>query len=190
MPRFFTLQEAGETLEKIRPWMEDIQTIRRAVLAKQPDIWPAIERSAGNGGNPLVDVVADLPASHRFFAGGSTTVRGFQLDRLGVREILNEDGLSDGGNALVVLNAEVRFSAGELFGRNLTLVGFTDAGNVFDRIGDLSLRRLRATAGFGFRYDSPFGPVRLDFGFKLDRFTFAKGRERRWEFHLSLGEVF
>jgi outer membrane protein assembly factor BamA len=51
-------------------------------------------------------VVADLPASQRFFAGGSTTVRGFQLDRLGAAEVLTEDGVSKGGNAIVVLNAE------------------------------------------------------------------------------------
>jgi outer membrane translocation and assembly module TamA len=49
---------------------------------------------------------------------------------------------------------------------------------------------LRAAAGFGFRYDSPFGPIRVDVGFKLDRFTFPKAKERRWEIHLSLFEVF
>lgn len=137
-------------------------------------------------GNPVVDVVADLPASQRFFAGGSTTVRGFQLDRLGVAEILNPNGLSDGGNALIVLNAELRAQ----LTRRITVVGFLDAGNVFDRVGDLDLGRLRATAGFGTRVDSPFGPVRLDIGFKLDRMTFQAGRERRWEFHLSIAEVF
>jgi outer membrane protein insertion porin family len=61
---------------------------------------------------------------------------------------------------------------------------------VFRRAGDIDLGRMRATTGFGFRYDSPFGPLRLDFGFKTDRMVFAKATERRWEFHLSIGEVF
>ncbi len=136
------------------------------------------------------EVVADLPASQRFFSGGSNTVRGFQLDRLGVREILTDTGLSDGGNAMLILNAELRLASGLLFGKPLTTVGFLDAGNVFDRLGDLDLSRLRAAAGFGVRYDSFVGPIRLDVGFKLDRFTFPKAKERRWELHLSLFEVF
>lgn len=54
MPRYFTLQEANETLETIRPLMDEVQFIRQDILAKQPEFWPAIERSAGNGGNPAL----------------------------------------------------------------------------------------------------------------------------------------
>jgi hypothetical protein len=61
MPRYFTLQEANETLEIIRPWMDEIQTIRQKILANQPEAWPAIERSAGNGGNrALSNMVQDF----------------------------------------------------------------------------------------------------------------------------------
>jgi outer membrane protein insertion porin family len=134
--------------------------------------------------------VADLPASQRFFAGGSTSVRGFQLDRLGVREILNEDGLSNGGNGMVIFNAELRAQAGKLFKRDLVVVGFVDTGNVFRRVSDLDLGRLRTAVGFGARYDSPLGPIRLDVGFKTDQMFFLKSTERRWELHFSLGEVF
>jgi outer membrane protein insertion porin family len=134
--------------------------------------------------------ITDLPASERFYSGGSYSVRGFQLDRLGVREILTEDNLSTGGNGLIVVNVELRARIRQLFHRDLSVVGFVDTGNVFRRAGDLDLGRLRSTAGFGFRYDSPFGPLRLDFGFKTDRMVFAKTTERRWEFHLSIGEVF
>jgi outer membrane protein insertion porin family len=143
----------------------------------------------GPDGEPVLERVADLPASQRFFAGGGTTVRGFQNDRLGVAEILR-DGLSLGGNALLVANLELRTVVRTIFGRNLSVVGFLDAGNVFARASDLDLGRLRGTYGFGFRYDSPLGPIRLDFGFKMDRRPFGTGREPAWEYHLSIGEVF
>ena len=42
MPRYFSLQEANETLETIRPWMDEIQAIRQKILSKQPEAWPAI----------------------------------------------------------------------------------------------------------------------------------------------------
>ncbi|HEY5730074.1 MAG TPA: DUF2203 domain-containing protein [Anaerolineales bacterium] len=51
MPQFFTLNEANKALQIIRPIMDDVQTIRQKILANQPDAWPAIEKSAGNGGN-------------------------------------------------------------------------------------------------------------------------------------------
>ena len=141
-------------------------------------------------GNPLVQVVEDLPASRRFFAGGASSVRGFQLDRLGVEEILNDAGLSTGGNGLIVFNVELRAFVGKLFGKDVSAVAFVDGGNVFRRVSDIDVSRLRATLGFGVRYDSPLGPLRLDFGFKTDQMQFANARERRWEFHLSIGEVF
>lgn len=51
MPRYFTLQQARETLATIRPLMDEIQAIRKEILARQPDVWPVVEKSAGNGGN-------------------------------------------------------------------------------------------------------------------------------------------
>jgi len=54
MPRYFTLQEANEALISIRPWVNEIQAIRREILARQPEIWSVMEKSAGNGGNPTL----------------------------------------------------------------------------------------------------------------------------------------
>jgi len=51
MSHYFTLQEANEALNSIRPWMDEVQTIRREILAHQPEIWSVMEKSAGNGGN-------------------------------------------------------------------------------------------------------------------------------------------
>jgi hypothetical protein len=51
MPRYFTLSEANETLNAIRPLVDEIQAIRQKVLSSQPEIWSALEKSVGNGGN-------------------------------------------------------------------------------------------------------------------------------------------
>ena len=51
MPKYFTLQEANEALTAIRPLMDEIQTIRQKILARQPEVWPVVQRAAGNGGS-------------------------------------------------------------------------------------------------------------------------------------------
>ena len=156
---------------------------RRSVPRIAPDGQPILD----DAGLPIVDVVQDLPASERFFAGGDTTVRGFSLDRLGTEATISPTGFPTGGNGLIVLNGELRVA---LFG-GLGAVGFLDAGNVFQRATDLDLGRLRAAAGFGFFYRSPIGPIRLDLGFKLDRRELSPGRlERRSVLHLSFGQAF
>lgn len=54
MPNIFTLQQANEALKIIRPLMEEVMQIRQRILANQPEIWSAVEKSAGNGGNPVL----------------------------------------------------------------------------------------------------------------------------------------
>lgn len=51
MPRYFTLEEANQALTLIRPWMDEVQAIRRKIMSQQPEAWTAIEKSVGNGGN-------------------------------------------------------------------------------------------------------------------------------------------
>jgi len=57
MPQFFSLSEANEVLKVIRPLMDEVQTIRQKILANQPEAWPAIEKSAGNGGNKALSAL-------------------------------------------------------------------------------------------------------------------------------------
>ncbi len=54
MSKFFTLQEASEALKIVRPLMDEVMLICQKILANQPEAWPAIEKSAGNGGNPAL----------------------------------------------------------------------------------------------------------------------------------------
>jgi hypothetical protein len=61
MSQYFTLQEANEALNIIRPLMDEVQVIRQKILENQPEAWPAIEKSAGNGGNrALSNLVQDF----------------------------------------------------------------------------------------------------------------------------------
>lgn len=140
-------------------------------------------------GQPAVSVVRDLPASERFFAGGDTTVRGFALDQLGTAETIDQTtGFPIGGNALVIFNAELRVPVRGGFG----VVGFVDTGNVFAHTGDVDLTELRSAMGFGVRYRSPVGPIRVDIGFKLKRRNIpgSDRRETPSAFHISLGQAF
>jgi outer membrane translocation and assembly module TamA len=129
-------------------------------------------------------IVDDLPASKRYYAGGDTTVRGFALDRVGP---LDPKGFPIGGHALVIFNAELRIPVRG----GLGAVAFVDAGNVFLHVDDLNLGELRGAFGFGIRYRSPVGPIRVDLGVKMDRRMLPTGnREPPMALHISLGQAF
>ncbi|GAB4456666.1 MAG: DUF2203 family protein [Anaerolineales bacterium] len=66
MPRYFTLQEANQALHTIRPLVAEMLAIRSKILAAQPEAWPAIEKSAGNGGNQALSAL--VPDFGRFDA--------------------------------------------------------------------------------------------------------------------------
>jgi outer membrane protein assembly factor BamA len=135
-----------------------------------------------------VQTLEDLPASERFFAGGSTTHRGFSMDQLGELDTFTPSGFPTGGNAQVLINGELRVS---LF-RDVAGVGFTDFGNVFKRAADIDLGSLRPGLGGGLHYNSGLvGVVRAEVGFNPDRRILPGGRrERGYVLHISLGKAF
>jgi len=104
----------------------------------------------------------EVPIQKRFFAGGRTTVRGFQQDTLGP---LGADGAPIGGNFQLILNAEMRVPLQYGF---LTAV-FVDAGSVWLWKTPPYGFDLRETAGLSLRYITPVGPISVDYGWKLDR---------------------
>jgi outer membrane protein assembly complex protein YaeT len=141
----------------------------------------------GSNGEPATETLDSLPASERFFAGGDTTVRGFSQDQLGTPDTLDANGVPLGGNAVVVLNAELRIPVWHDIGA----VTFVDAGNVFAKVNDFALGDIRGAMGVGLRYRSPIGPLRFDIGFKLDRQRLPNGQlERPNAFFISLGQAF
>jgi outer membrane protein insertion porin family len=130
--------------------------------------------------------IADLPASERFFAGGDTTIRGFALDTVGTPATISPRGFPRGGNAVMIVNGELRVPVWSDVGAAF----FVDGGNVFERVSDFSVTDLRGSVGVGVRYRSPIGPIRVDMGFKLDRREFGGRLEPRRVLHFSLGQAF
>jgi len=121
-------------------------------------------------GRPVI--IDDLDASSRFYAGGDTTIRGFALDAVGVRydpprtpniDTLDSNGFALGGNSVLIVNGELRVPVRG----GLQIAEFVDSGNVFQRITTMDLSQMRTAVGFGVRYKSPIGPIRVDLGFKV-----------------------
>ena len=121
----------------------------------------------------------DLIPSERFFAGGGTTIRGFKQNSLGPLDSL---GNAQGGNALFLINNELRFPGIGIFDG----VAFADIGNVFKTAADFSLTGLRKTGGAGLRVRTPYFLIRFDYGFKLDR----RPSESIGNFFFSIGQAF
>lgn len=173
----------------------------------------------------------DIPLPERFFAGGGTTLRGFSLNQAGPRD--PSTGFPVGGLAMIVFNQELRFPMNLPFiGNKLGGAVFYDAGNVFSDIEHVTLRYTPApppagcqpgttltntlsecpsmnyfshTVGFGFRYATPIGPVRLDFGYQLNPAQFESctaptssstcpaiqtSRLPHFQFFFNIGSVF
>ncbi|MDQ7006903.1 MAG: translocation/assembly module TamB domain-containing protein [Acidobacteriota bacterium] len=121
-----------------------------------------------------------IPLSERLFAGGASSLRGFGRDLVGPLD--GPGGEPLGGEASLVLNLEARAP----LWRDLLLVLFVDAGNVWLDTGGFDPGDLRRAAGLGLRYNTPVGALRIEYGFKLDR----RQGESPGRFVLSIGEAF
>jgi len=118
-----------------------------------------------------------IPLPERFYAGGGTSLRGFGLNQAGPRDPCT--GFPIGGLGLLIFNQELHFPmklpwVGNRLGGTL----FYDGGNVYTDVNHISLawkapsltdlNYFSHTVGFGFRYPTPVGPVRVDFGYQLN----------------------
>ena len=123
---------------------------------------------------------SDLIPSERFAAGGRNTVRGYPEASLG--DLRDFFGRPQGGNALLLVNQELRFP----IWRSFQGVTFLDAGHAFARLGDLSVANLKVGTGLGLRLATSVVLLRLDYGIRLNAFV----DEPRGRFHFSIGHAF
>jgi outer membrane protein assembly complex protein YaeT len=113
------------------------------------------------------DPTDPIPLPERFFGGGGNTQRGFPENQAGPRDPIT--GFPLGGSALFFNSTELRFP---LYGPNINGVLFEDAGNIYSSLSQFSFRvdqrndtdfsYMEHAAGFGIRYRTPVGPIRVD----------------------------
>lgn len=104
----------------------------------------------------------DLPLYERFYVGGIDTVRGLGFGEAGPKD---SAGNLIGGTKELLFNTEFIFPiSGDI---KLKGVTFADAGNSYDTTE--SIGSLRYTTGFGIRWISPMGPLRLEWGYNLHK---------------------
>jgi outer membrane protein insertion porin family len=120
-----------------------------------------------------------LPLFERFYLGGPNSIRGFKFRRLSP---LDEAGTRIGGTSEILANAEYIIPLP--FG--VRLAAFFDIGNVYGFGTRFDPTETREAVGVGFRWMSPFGPIRIEYGVKLDR---RKG-EDFGALHFSVGSPF
>lgn len=105
-----------------------------------------------------------FPLYRRFFPGGINSNRGYDARRIGPKDEL---GQVFGGSSELQLNFDLIFPIVESVG--LRGLVFFDAGNAFD--DEESIGKLRKAVGWGFRWRSPIAPIRIEFGYPLDKET-------------------
>ncbi len=131
-----------------------------------------------------------VPLPERFFGGGADSLRAFPYNQAGPRDVgtalavggapSQPTGFPLGGNALFFNNVELRFP---FIGENIQGVAFHDMGNVFSSLGNISFKASQKNlqdfdytvhaAGFGVRYRTPVGPIRVDLAYAINPPSFV-----------------
>ncbi len=121
----------------------------------------------------------DLPLFERFFLGGSSSIRSRKTRNIGPRDA---SGTVIGGTSELLFNLEYLIP---VYSR-IRAALFFDAGNAYGFGTSFDPTNTREAAGIGVRWHSPFGPIRVDYGFNLDK----KKGESGSQFHFSAGTPF
>ena len=121
----------------------------------------------------VADPNTAIPLPEHFFSGGATSERGFPDLQAGPRDLVT--GFPLGGTALLMNQTELRFP---LLGEDIGGVLFHDMGNVYSSPSSISFRTdqhglsdfdyMNHAVGFGIRYRTPIGPVRLDLAYSIN----------------------
>jgi len=117
------------------------------------------------------------PIEERFYAGGSSSVRGWERSQLGPK---SDEGRPLGGNSYLEGSGELRFP----IWRKLSGVTFIDFGNVWQRSSGYVFSELHYAGGLGLRFKTPIGPIRFDVAVPIFE------DKKPVQFHISVGQSF
>lgn len=123
----------------------------------------------------------ELPFFKNYFAGGSSSVRGYEARSLGPRD---SSDFPDpfGGAKRILFNSSLLLPVGDgALDKRLSL--FIDGGQVFSQEDSIELDEVRFSAGIGFNWISPVGPLSVSYAFplndeegdELEKFQFSIG---------------
>jgi outer membrane protein insertion porin family len=157
----------------------------------RPIIGDLVLRSRLNVSQLFKTTNREIPRIERFSMGGARNMRGFNLEDIGpIRKARNTqtqrlEDFNFGG--LFSLLGTLEFEHPLIKEAGLKWVVFYDAGNVFEqRIGENENYALRSNYGFGFRWFSPIGVLRFEFGFPIN----PREREASNQFNFDIGQLF
>ena len=121
-----------------------------------------------------------LPANKRYYTGGGASIRGYNYQSVGP---LGPGETPLGGRSLLEIGAELRVKVTDTFGG----VIFIEGGNVYDDELPETSSDMQWAAGFGIRYFTAVGPIRLDFGFPINP---REDIDDPMQFYISIGQAF
>ncbi|RLB09026.1 MAG: outer membrane protein assembly factor BamA [Deltaproteobacteria bacterium] len=123
-----------------------------------------------------------LPVYEKFFIGGIDTVRGFNYQEISPRDPITLEKI--GGEKMMIYNVEYRVPVTK--DKSFIALAFFDTGNVWRASEDYSFSDMRRSIGFGIRWYSPMGPIRIEWGFALNKKPYETGSK----LHFSMGSKF
>ncbi|MDY6820416.1 MAG: outer membrane protein assembly factor BamA [Deferribacterota bacterium] len=161
----------------------DSEFIKAVFSSKQyqPLFWKFVGMVNGEIGYIKEFNDKEIPLNERFYLGGMHSVRGYEYGEISPED---ESGFEYGGDKYLLFNAEAVFPISEEI--NLKGVVFFDAGNVWEDGESILSSDLKRSVGAGIRWRSPFGPIRVEYGIKLDK----EHDESRGRLDFSVGGMF
>ena len=144
--------------------------------------WDTVFHIKASAGRAFENEDDKLPVYERFYLGGLNSIRGFKWGHISPRDPVTNERI--GGNKMWYANVEYIFPL--IKDAGLRGVIFADIGNSYFDDDDWDFSNTKKSAGIGFRWLSPMGPLRLEWGYNLDRQDDEESSV--WDF--SIGGVF
>ncbi len=126
-----------------------------------------------------------VPRDKLFFSGGANSVRGYGYQKIGE---INDNKKPLGGESVFEIGVEPRFRVSD----NVGIVAFWEGGNVYSSNMPHPWKKMLFGYGFGIRYYTPLGPIRLDLAFPTKRRKTSSGKkiDSMFNVYISIGQAF